>query len=59
MIPEHEDQQHEDYVEYLIQSGQELNGLSLEQLGYQPGPRTSVLMNGTRRKPRIWNGWNR
>jgi hypothetical protein len=38
MIPEHEDQEHEDYVEYLIQSGQELNGLSLEQLGYQPRP---------------------
>jgi hypothetical protein len=38
MIPEHEDQEHEAYVEYLIQSGQELNGLSLEQLGYRPRP---------------------
>jgi hypothetical protein len=38
MIPEHEDLEHEDYVEYLIQSGQELNGLSLEQLGYEPRP---------------------
>jgi hypothetical protein len=38
MIPEHEDQEHEDYVEYLMQMGQELNGLSLEQLGYQPRP---------------------
>jgi hypothetical protein len=36
MIPEHEDREHEDYVEYLIQMGRELNGLSLEQLGYQP-----------------------
>jgi hypothetical protein len=38
MIPEREDREHEDYVEYLIQSGQELNGLSLEQLGYEPWP---------------------
>jgi hypothetical protein len=38
MIPEHEDQEHEDYVEYLVQSGQDLNGLTLEQLGYRPRP---------------------
>ncbi|WP_395405426.1 hypothetical protein ACHMXB_21540 (plasmid) [Arthrobacter sp. UC242_113] len=38
MIPDHEDQEHEDYVEYLIQSGRELNDLSLEQLGYRPRP---------------------
>lgn len=38
MIPEHEDREHEDYVEYLIQIGQELNGLTLDQLGYEPRP---------------------
>lgn len=38
MIPEHEDQDHEDYVEYLVQSSQELNGLTLKQLGYRPRP---------------------
>jgi hypothetical protein len=28
----------ENYVEYLIQVGEELTGISLEQLGYKPSP---------------------
>jgi hypothetical protein len=34
MIPEHENY----YVEYLIHVGEELTGISLEQLGYKPRP---------------------
>jgi hypothetical protein len=30
--------EHESYVEYLIHIGDELNGISLEQLGYKPHP---------------------
>jgi hypothetical protein len=30
--------EHESYVEYLIHIGEELNGMSLEQLRYKPRP---------------------
>jgi hypothetical protein len=30
--------EHENYVEYLIHVGEELTGLSLEELGYEPRP---------------------